>query len=133
MLSDHRIYAGEFAVDFVITKERGEKQNADASLPERTTYYSAEEFQDVARDDDKPMLVVLHGLSGGSHEVYLRQVVAPVTAKGWECCVVSGSPEHEARVSRAKGGLCMDLSPNLVLLMCKKDKPVDTPACGPIC
>ena len=39
------------------------------------------------------MLILLHGLSGGSHEIYLRQVLAPlVTAGGdrqWVACVVN--------------------------------------------
>ena len=35
------------------------------------------------------MLVVLHGLSGGSHEIYLRHIIAPLGAKGWEACVVN--------------------------------------------
>jgi predicted alpha/beta-fold hydrolase len=37
------------------------------------------------------MLIVLHGLSGGSHEVYLRHAVGPlVLGEGnWEACVVN--------------------------------------------
>lgn len=66
------------------------QSKVDDTLPERTTFYSAEEWTDVGSDDKKPMLVCLHGLSGGSHEVYLRQCVAPMTALGWEACVVNG-------------------------------------------
>jgi predicted alpha/beta-fold hydrolase len=36
------------------------------------------------------MLIALHGLTGGSHEVYLRKTLAPLTASGWEACVVNG-------------------------------------------
>lgn len=85
--SNHSVYPGQFAVDFVVPKEKGGSK--DDSLPERTAYYSEHEFQQIGSDDNVPMLICLHGLSGGSHEVYLRQVVAPVTAAGWECCVVN--------------------------------------------
>jgi predicted alpha/beta-fold hydrolase len=86
--STHQVYPGQFAVDFVVPVPE-KPIDSDPSLPERTTYYSEEECRDISRDDDTPMLVCLHGLSGGSHEVYLRHVVAPVTAAGWECCVVN--------------------------------------------
>ncbi|KAF2179110.1 medium-chain fatty acid ethyl ester synthase/esterase 1 [Zopfia rhizophila CBS 207.26] len=83
--SDHEVYPGQFAVDFVIDSE----SPRDSSLPERTTYYTEEEFSHIGSQDVKPMLICLHGLTGGSHEVYLRQVVAPVTAAGWAACVVN--------------------------------------------
>ena len=35
------------------------------------------------------MLVTLHGLSGGSHELYLRHVLEPLFKAGWEACVVT--------------------------------------------
>ena len=35
------------------------------------------------------MVVVLHGLSGGSHEIYLRHVLEPLAEAGWEGCVVN--------------------------------------------
>ncbi|KAF2118723.1 medium-chain fatty acid ethyl ester synthase/esteras-like protein 1 [Lophiotrema nucula] len=84
--SDHEVYPGEFTVDFVVPEASPE----DETLPERTTYFSTTGFEDLKSEDDRPMLVCLHGLTGGSHEVYLRQVVAPVTAAGWEACVVNG-------------------------------------------
>jgi predicted alpha/beta-fold hydrolase len=85
--STHQVYPGQFAVDFVVPVP--EKSTIDPELPERTTYYSEYEFEEISKEDDSPMLICLHGLSGGSHEVYLRHVVAPVTAAGWECCVVN--------------------------------------------
>ncbi|KAG9201874.1 hypothetical protein G6514_005291 [Epicoccum nigrum] len=88
--SDHTVYPGTFAVDFVVTKEEGESATKDAELPERTTLYSDKEWQNVASNDNKPMLIALHGLTGGSHEVYLRETLAPLTASGWEACVVNG-------------------------------------------
>ncbi|KAG5933145.1 hypothetical protein E4U53_001078 [Claviceps sorghi] len=84
--ADHKTYRGTFAVDFAVEPYEG----VDETLPRRTTYYSDEEFAGIASDDSKPMLVVLHGLSGGSHEIYLRHTVAPLLGDGgWEVCVVN--------------------------------------------
>lgn len=82
-------FAGTFAVDFVVPNSTNTEN--DASLPERTTYYSEEEFNALGSDDSKPMLVTLHGLSGGSHELYLRHVIAPLANEegGWEVCVIN--------------------------------------------
>jgi uncharacterized protein len=80
-------YTGTFAVDFVVGPYQGE----DTSLPSRTTYFTEQEFATIGSSDSKPMLVTLHGLSGGSHELYLRHVLAPLVSEvgGWEACVVN--------------------------------------------
>ena len=78
-------FAGTFAVDFVVPPYEG----TDESLPPRTTFYKEAEFEDIVSDDSKPMLVTLHGLSGGSHEIYLRHVLEPLFKDGWEACVVN--------------------------------------------
>jgi predicted alpha/beta-fold hydrolase len=94
--SDHSVYPGIFAVDFVVSKEEGveaehkEKNVDDPALPVRTTNFTAAEWDDIGSDDDKPMIIALHGLSGGSHEVYLRETLAPLCAAGWAACVVNG-------------------------------------------
>ncbi|PVH94589.1 medium-chain fatty acid ethyl ester synthase/esteras-like protein 1 [Periconia macrospinosa] len=88
--STHSVYPGEFAVDFVVSPEVGQEAKVEETLPERTTFYTEEEFEGIGSDDDMPMLVSLHGLSGGSHEVYLREVLAPLVPKGWAACVVNG-------------------------------------------
>ena len=81
------IYKGTFAVDFVVRPYEG----VDPTLPERTTYFSDKDFVALSSSDSRPMLVVLHGLSGGSHELYLRHVLAPLISEegGWEACVVN--------------------------------------------
>lgn len=80
-------FAGTFAVDFV---DSTKSDVVDETLPPRTTMYSADEFAKIASDDSKPMLITLHGLSGGSHEIYLRHVLAPLVADGaWEALVVN--------------------------------------------
>ena len=78
-------YTGQYAVDFAVSPN----DDDDPNLPPRTTYYSEQEFNNVGSLDNKPMLVVLHGLSGGSHELYLRCMLAPLIGEGgWEACVV---------------------------------------------
>ena len=78
-------YAGTFAVDFAVNPY----DDTDESLPPRTMYYSDEEYDGIGSMDTKPMLVTLHGLSGGSHEIYLRYVLRPIVDAGWEACVVN--------------------------------------------
>ena len=95
-------YAGSFAVDFVVDEFDGH----DATLPPRTVHF-AENDRDGGLDgpdpscDARPMLVALHGLSGGSHELYLRLVLAPLVGKhgGWEACVVNSRGCARSRVT----------------------------------
>ncbi len=85
--ADDPVYAGSFAVDFVVPAY----DEMDETLPPRTTHYSDEEAENLGSLDSKPMLVTLHGLSGGSHELYLRHVLEPLVRAetGWEACVVN--------------------------------------------
>jgi predicted alpha/beta-fold hydrolase len=94
--SNHSVYPGQFAVDFVVSREAGEEaalnSNSEkpSTLPERTTNFTSEEWDSISSSDTQPMLIALHGLTGGSHEVYLRETLAPLTASGWTACVVNG-------------------------------------------
>jgi hypothetical protein len=85
--ADNGVYTGSFAVDFAVDAS----EDADSSLPPRTAYYQDEEFSKLGSEDHRPMLVVLHGLSGGSYEVYLRHCVEPLISNGadWQVCVVN--------------------------------------------
>lgn len=78
-------FAGTFAVDFAVKSYDG----GDETLPPRTTYYPSQVVEDLRSLDDSPMLVTLHGLSGGSHEIYLRRILQPLLEFGWEACVVN--------------------------------------------
>lgn len=88
-------YEGTFAVDFVAEPFT----ETDSTLPPRTIYFQDIDFNVIESLDDRPMLVTLHGLSGGSYEVYLRHVLAPLIGKdgGWEACVVNsrGCAQHK--------------------------------------
>ena len=62
------------------------------NLPSRTRYMRADEEPDLlSSDDSRPMLIALHGLSGGSHESYLRAVLDHVmkSAQSWVCCALN--------------------------------------------
>lgn len=85
--SDDHHYPGSFAVDFVAETSGAH----DSTLPPRTTLFTDQEFGDLGSHDTKPMIIALHGLSGGSHELYLRHVLAPLVSKtgGWEACVLN--------------------------------------------
>lgn len=83
--AEQEAYRGSFAVDFAVEPFEG----SDPTLSRRVVYYTEEEFANISSDDSKPMLVVLHGLSGGSHEIYLRHAIAPLIENGWEVCVVN--------------------------------------------
>lgn len=84
-------YWGSFTVDFVV-EPFGEE---DDSLPPRTVYSIDEKSDGLGpSDDSSPMLIALHGLSGGSHELYLRHVLAPLVSgerdwTRWKACVVN--------------------------------------------
>ncbi|KAH8600935.1 Alpha/Beta hydrolase protein [Bisporella sp. PMI_857] len=90
-------YKGSYCVDFITQPF----SDVDETLPIRTTYFSDEEFKTLPSSDTRPMLVALHGLSGGSYEEYLKHVLAPLTgAEGervWEACVVNsrGCAQHK--------------------------------------
>lgn len=84
-------FAGSFAVDFAVQPY----EQTDPTLPPRTTYYTLSDFESIGSQDSRPMLVVLHGLSGGSHELYLRHAIAPllrpekISSVRWEACVIN--------------------------------------------
>jgi predicted alpha/beta-fold hydrolase len=59
-------FKGSFAVDFVVPPF----SETDESLPPRTVHLTEEEFENIGSLDTRPMLVTLHGLSGGSYENY---------------------------------------------------------------
>jgi predicted alpha/beta-fold hydrolase len=73
--------------------ETGEEGVKEDHLPPRTRHMTPAEASGLGGDDSRPMLIALHGLSGGSHEVYLRAVLhALLTGPGggeWEACVVN--------------------------------------------
>jgi hypothetical protein len=89
--SDNKSYPGQFAVDFVIDPPEN-PQPRDRNLPPRTHDFNEDEFTKFTNtDDDSPMVIVMHGISGGSHEQYLRHMLRPLVSKegGWSGCVIN--------------------------------------------
>ena len=93
--AEEAIYAGTFAVDFPVAPN----DSNDDSLPPRTSYFEDSDTGSLAESDIKPMLVILHGLSGGSHEIYVREALQPILAAGWEACVVNSRGCAESKVT----------------------------------
>jgi uncharacterized protein len=104
--------AGQFAVDFVVppypkttdpeATDAARKFTLPSGLPPRTAFFSQNELAALPSDDSKPMLVALHGLSGGSHEVYLRAGLAPLVLdrdSGWEACVINARGCSQMKLS----------------------------------
>ncbi|KAL7934769.1 Alpha/Beta hydrolase protein [Trichoderma chlorosporum] len=81
------LFQGQFAVDFAI---RPGAYTEDQSPPE-IPMFTEEEFKNIGSLDSKPMLVVLHGMNGGSGEAYLRRSLMPFIHEGeeWEACVIN--------------------------------------------
>ena len=91
---------GTFAVDVVVHPFEEE----DPTLFRRIVYFTDGELARIGSDDSKPMLVVLHGLCGGSHEVYLRQAIAPLAdTNQWEICVINARGCARSKITQ--GGL----------------------------
>lgn len=122
--ADHKTYTGTFTVDFAVDPH----QDVDESLPPRTAFFSEEDFEKIGSDDSRPMLIVLHGLSGGSHEIYLRHAIAPLVMNGgnWDVCVVNARGCAHSKVTsgvlfnaRATWDVrqvcCLSFTPNLEL------------------
>jgi predicted alpha/beta-fold hydrolase len=67
------------------------KQRKDyvKNLPPQIRYMRAEEESELlSSDDDRPMLIALHGLSGGSHESYVRATIHHIIKSPlrWAAC-----------------------------------------------
>jgi predicted alpha/beta-fold hydrolase len=89
--SDHEVYSGQFTVDFVYHPKT--EPPRDKALPPRTHNFTDAEWEEYTgnAEDDSPMLITMHGLSGGSHEEYVRHTILPLTKEGsgWTACVIN--------------------------------------------
>ena len=83
------------ALDFAVRKYEPSSYQPPHQLPFREPldkYYSYMQPDDplLRSDDHKPMLVCLHGLTGGSHESYIRTIIHDLIADdGFEACVLN--------------------------------------------
>lgn len=87
-----------FTVDYVV-EELSNDYNSEAhlqykpshqvyELPPRTQYLNPEHNQDIL-NDDRPLLIALHGLSGGSFESYVRSLLHQVSGVGFDSLVIN--------------------------------------------
>ena len=95
-------YAGHFTVDFgscppALSRRFEDEEVIDdptgvghTYLPPRTTYITQRAFNALKSHDDKPVVIVLHGLSGGSYEAYVRYALAPLVVTTGEQRGISG-------------------------------------------
>lgn len=86
---------GEGALDICVPKAVFSKtrssycpESQSRALLPRYTYFKPDE--NPSSNDSKPMLIILHGLTGGSNESYVRSLVDTITEKyGFEACVLN--------------------------------------------
>lgn len=64
------------------------------------SYFTPQEQQNLGSKDDKPLLIILHGLTGGSHEAYVRSLVNRITSQyGFEACVLNSRGCSESSIT----------------------------------
>ncbi|EDO16554.1 hypothetical protein Kpol_1064p36 [Vanderwaltozyma polyspora DSM 70294] len=90
---------GEGTVDFVVNEEKGSTEKAikpyspkfQKFLPSKSFYsFFSPNDPRLKSDDTKPLVIVLHGLAGGSSESYVRSLVHNITENyGFEACVLN--------------------------------------------
>jgi uncharacterized protein len=78
---------------------------------------AAEDAGLLESDDDRPMLVSFHGLSGGSHESYLRAVLNHITEKpsNWAACSLNARGRGRATITTNQM-FCASLTVSLLLI-----------------
>jgi predicted alpha/beta-fold hydrolase len=80
--SNSEFYPGHFTTDFVISKP-AKPLARDRSLPPRTHNFETQEWNDfISSNNEKPLILLMHGFLGGSHEKYIRHAVDLLTASG---------------------------------------------------
>lgn len=79
--SDSEIYPGQFTIDFVIPQPANPSAR-DRTLPPRTTNFEENEWDNFVKEDaERPLVIVLHGFLGGSHEKYIRHSLELLTSE----------------------------------------------------
>lgn len=110
--SNNTTYPGCFAVDFV--SRDSTDQDVETVNP-RTTLFKEGDWErymktgsvDVEAEEGevnkRPIIVALHGISGGSHELYLRQVLDPLVTGAPTAAGGGVGPAWDALVVNSRG------------------------------
>ncbi|SCW03351.1 LAFE_0G08504g1_1 [Lachancea fermentati] len=84
---------GEGTADFAVPKfvpSEYVPPNQKKPLLPHYSYYTPEEAENLHSEDTKPLLIALHGLTGGSNESYVRALLHKITKDhGFEACVLN--------------------------------------------
>lgn len=106
---------GEGTADFVVPPDTPVSDytppNQSKKLFPRYSYFTPEEIEKLPSTDGKPLLIVLHGLTGSSDESYVRSLVNKITSDyGFEACVLNsrGCCQSTITTPRLYSGLWTD-------------------------
>ncbi|KAF7582916.1 Alpha/beta hydrolase family protein [Clavispora lusitaniae] len=76
-----------FTIDYVVGADQNDTEHMQfcpesqkKQLPPRTEYLDPQKEQQLL-DNDRPLVIALHGLSGGSYESYIRSFLNEITAE----------------------------------------------------
>lgn len=121
---------GTVTADFSIPAPDSEKEFnelAEKHLPEdwpkqhpRTRFLTPEEIISQGSDDEKPLVVICHGLGGGSHEPVIRSLVEKLNkVDGFEAVVLNSRGCSRSKLSTPElfNGLATDDLRNFVKLL----------------
>lgn len=112
---------GSATADFTIPAPESKKEFDELAaklLPEdwpkqhpRTRFLTSEELENQGSDDTQPLVVICHGLGGGSHEPIMRSLVEKLTKiDGFECVVLNSRGCSRSKLSTPElfNGLATD-------------------------
>lgn len=103
-----------FCIDYAVplamhddNHERFRPPSQTKALPPRTEYLDPAAEQGLLGDDTRPLVVCLHGLSGGLYELYIRSFVAQLTEQKCDAVVLNarGCANHTITTPQLFNGL----------------------------
>lgn len=69
----------DFAIRTQVDLSEAEYEvSGQKSLPPRTSFMTSEEIQEIGSETEGLLIVLVHGLAGGSHENYIRRTVTAI-------------------------------------------------------
>ncbi len=92
---------GVSSADFVLPKPETISTDPTDELPPRTRLLSEKEIDLMRSEDTKPIMIALHGLTGGSYESYVRSVLSILSSPeyNFECVVLNSRGCAKGKIS----------------------------------